>query len=95
MTILGYIIVGFISFFAGVTLTCFLLAPKNLEIYSKYSNKTEESLKNNIALAKGAYKAYLKDETGESADEPDSAEESEETGDTEEGDTVDESKDDM
>lgn len=58
---LGYLAAGVVGYFIGVILTCILLAKRNLETYQKLSNKTETSLKNNIALAKGAYKAYIKE----------------------------------
>ncbi len=58
---LGYLAAGVVGYFIGVILTCILLAKRNLETYQKLSSKTETSLKNNIALAKGAYKAYIKE----------------------------------
>lgn len=56
-----YFIAGCIGFLIGVVVTCFLLSKKNLETYYKYTNKASDSLKNNVALAKGAYKAYMKE----------------------------------
>lgn len=62
---LGYLLAGFIGFMFGVVITCILLAKKNLEAYQAISKKTENNLKTNIELAKGAYKAYLNDLDGE------------------------------
>ena len=76
---LGYLAAGVVGYFIGVILTCILLAKRNLETYQKLSNKTETSLKNNIALAKGAYKAYMKEyEEGSNGSDSTSSDEEDE-----------------
>lgn len=66
---LGYVLTAIGSFLFGVIITCVLLTKKNLEMYTEISGRTENNLKNNIALAKGAYNAYIKDYEGEAPDE--------------------------
>lgn len=58
---LGYILAAAGGYFVGVLLTCILLAKKNLQTYQAISEKTESSFKNNVALAKVAYKSYVEE----------------------------------
>lgn len=60
---LGYILSAIGGYFVGVILTCILLAKKNLQTYQAISDKTENSFKSNVALAKVAYKSYVEENT--------------------------------
>ena len=56
---MSYILCTFGGFLFGVVITCILLAKKNLERYEKMSKAANETMKNNIDMAKGTYNAYL------------------------------------
>ena len=76
--IIGYILCAFGGFLFGVIITCILLAKKNLETYQRISTKTESSFKQNVQLAKSAYKAYVNEALGETDGEPETTSEAEE-----------------
>ena len=55
----GILIGGITGFLAGVILTCILLCKKNLEAYTRISNKTQDSAVNNFKAMKTVYKQAI------------------------------------
>ena len=76
---MAYILCVLGGFLFGVVITCILLAKKNLERYEMMSKAANETMKNNIALAKGTYNAYINAHGVGQAKSSDSCEENDDT----------------